>query len=73
MLSHRAFCHAPECISSLGKIKRNYHLKEVTDKKVKMRARVWFPLWCTLSSHCSLQEVMSNAFSISFSYNLAEA
>lgn len=39
-----AFCHAPECASSLGKIKRNYHLKEVTDKRVKTRAWVWFSL-----------------------------
>lgn len=39
-----AFCHAPECASSLGKIKCNYHLKELTHKRVKARAWAWFSL-----------------------------
>lgn len=51
------------CASSLGKIKRNYnyHLKGVTDKGAKTRARTWFSLAVCLSSYCNLQEVMSNA------------
>lgn len=68
-----AFCHAPECASSLGKIKRNYHLKELTHKRVKARAWAWFSLAVYLVQ--SLQPAGSDVKCcfVSFSINLAEA